>query len=272
MGKLSSNSRIRSWLAKAKSVHDLGHPIYIPKPVHSWDEEREERIQEKWTQLMRKPLPVDAEFSQFFGSRMHDSWVIGIERTPSILKVRLDSIDADIFAWNLTDELGIAIIPSQWPVELLLHDPVYVRAARHDPFGMLRFADLRLIKSDEPQKGSQFLYDWFIEQDGRIQWIAELWSYSKNRGKPSTSIYLMVDCTRASALDLRENAVRKAYGDAGAALWRDVTIGSEDCPRFKGIWGMETMRDFLRERIWFHKFAEADFMPIHREAEHDSTQ
>ncbi len=118
----------------------------------------------------------------------------------------------------------------------------------------------------------QFLYDWFIEQDGRIQWIAEIDSRGKRGGKLSSSVYLMVDCARVSAIDLRENAVRKAYGDAGAALWRDVTIGSEDCPPFKGIWGMGTMRDFLRERIRFHKFAEADFMPIHREAEHDSTQ
>ncbi len=156
MGKLSSNSRIRSWLAKAKSVHDLGRPIYIPKPGHTWDEEREERIQEKWRQLIGKPLPIGHEFREFFGTRMHDSWVIGIERTPSLLKVRLDSINADIFALNLTDELGIEIVPSQWPVELLLHDPVYVRAARHDPFGMLRFADLRLIKSDEPQKCPNF--------------------------------------------------------------------------------------------------------------------
>ena len=59
--------------------------------------------------------------------------------------------------------------------------------------------------------------------------------------------------------DTPQHAIRKAYGEAGAALRRDVTIGSDDYPSYKGIWGMGTMREFLRKRIPFHRFEPGDF-------------
>ena len=124
--------RTSSWLAKAKAVHDLGHPVYLPKPGGAWEDARQERADMKWLEFIKRPVPVSEADAPFFGTRMHDSWVMGIARTPEEVTVRLDSINADIFVMDLCAELGLERVPSQWPVELICHEPVYVRAARHD--------------------------------------------------------------------------------------------------------------------------------------------
>ncbi len=243
-----------SWLAKAKTVHDLGHPVYLPEPGQAWDDARQDRVDTKWSEFIKRPLPVSETDAPFFGTRMHDSWVMGINQTPEKVTVRLDSIEADIFVIDLCAELGIERIPSQWPVELICHQPVYVRAARHDPYGNLRFEDTRKIRSAVPQTGDEFLYDWFFEQDGRIQWIAEICSIRPERGKLSMAVYLMVDCARCTALDLRGNAIEKVYGQNARTIWNEVLRGSDDCTPYQGIWAFGRMREFIRGRIDRHGF------------------
>jgi hypothetical protein len=73
-----------------------------------------------------------------------------------------------VFADALCSLLGISQMEIQWPIDLLLHDPAYVRAARADLRGGLRYAEYRSIYSDKPEDGPQYLHDWFFEQDGRL--------------------------------------------------------------------------------------------------------
>ena len=130
----------KSWLAKVSSVYDIDPGLYIWRNNRPHDEAREDRADRKRVAAFNKPLPIDPKFVRFFGSRMHDSWVMGIERTPQQLRVRLDSINADIFALDLIFLLGLKRVPTQWPVDLILHDPQFVRASQYDPDGNLRFA------------------------------------------------------------------------------------------------------------------------------------
>ncbi|MGV3617514.1 MAG: hypothetical protein ACO1SV_19485 [Fimbriimonas sp.] len=132
--------RTRSWLAKAESIHDLGDFFYIPKSGQPWDEARDRAAESNWLRRLDQPSPVDPEFAPYLGSAMHDPWIVGIERTPHVVRVRLDSLDADISALGSADHLEFEPIPSRWPVDLLFHDPVYMWTARSDPTDALRIA------------------------------------------------------------------------------------------------------------------------------------
>jgi len=252
--------RASSWLANAKSIHDLGGFVAVQKPGSNYDEEREERAERKLREQFNKPIPVASEFQSYYGGRMHDSWVIGIERTANLLRLRLDSIEADAFAYHLCEGLGITRRVSQWPIDLLLHDPVYVRAARYGPDGGLRFADWRQVHSTEPQGGDQFIYDWFFEQDGRIQWISEIWSRRYSRRRLSTAFYLMVDCTCATAIDHRAEAIARVYGEGGRTLWIDVFGTDETRSTFMKNWHKGTLNLHLSERMSALGLVAADFL------------
>ena len=243
-----------SWLAKAKSIHDLGGYFVVQKPGR-YDEEKDLRAERKWRQKWEEPIPVAPEFRVFYGSRMHDSWVMGIERKPDVLGVRLDCINADIFALNLVAVRDIERLPSQWPVDLLLHDPRYVRAARHDPEGNLRFIDWKAIHSEAPQEGTNFLYDWFFQQEGRLQWIAHLWDWRDSTHKLSNSALLMVDCARATAVDHRANAIERAYGPGARLLWEDALAN------FHGQWGIGALEGFIIDRIAERRLTKGHFIP-----------
>jgi len=250
----------RSWLAKAKSVHDLGGFEYIVKPGQTWDEARDDLATEKWLKKLRQPIPVAEKFLPFFGSRMHDSWVISIDCSPDTVRLSLDCINTDIFVLDLVAEVGIERVPSRWPVDLVLHEPVFMRTARYAPNGALRFEDYRSLGSPEPQKGDAFLHDWFFEEDDRIQWVAEIYSRRQQTHKLSSSVFLMVDCRRVSAVDHRADAIEKAYGPSARIVWNEVLHGNELMPPYEGIWGMNCMRDFINERMKLCGFRRSDFV------------
>ena len=176
----------QSWLAKAKSIHDLGNWFYLPKKGERWneaiDEKRDDRTDANWVKKLQEPIPVADEFREYFGSKMHDSWVVAVERNDSQLVVHLDSIYGSIFARGLANFLGAPRAVMRWPVDLIAHDATLVRAARYDPKGNLRFSDLRKLKSDAPQSGDSFLADWFYQEDGRVQWIVDINAWSPSDG------------------------------------------------------------------------------------------
>jgi len=211
-------------------------------------------------QRLRQPIPVAEKWRPYFGSRMHDSWVMGLERTPEAVRLTLDSINADIFAIGLADVLLVDRVRRQWPVDLLFHDPVYMRAARYKPDGGLTFFDTRQFKSVEPQKGLQFLNDWFFEEDGRLQWIAGI-DVSEWRRRPnlSHSAFLMIDCKRVSAVDRCADALQKAFGKAVLPLWQDAITGIDVGDKPYGCWSMPTMESFLLRRLSHHGLKRADF-------------
>lgn len=249
----------RSWLAKADSIHDLGGHFYLPKPGETWDDAREERAEAKWLDRLKRPLPAGVESSKYFGSRMHDSWIMGVRRTDDALRVTLDRIWTYAFARSMARVLEIEPVDARWPVDLVLHDPTCVRAARYDPRGTLRYADPYGFAAGERRGRDQFLYDWFFEEDGRLQWIADLWVPREPRQRLSASVYLMVDCARAGAEDRSAQALAGIYGVPAGRLYEDA-VGDGGGERIDfDVWESPTTEDYIRRRMAAHGFAKADF-------------
>ena len=250
----------RSWLAKAKTIHDLGPHYTTPLGHEPWEEKREKLFDAKWRAWLKRPLPVEPAFQPYFGSKMHDSQILGIEREERVLRVRLDSINADIFAIGLADVLEVPRVDARWPVDLLLADPIYVRAARYDAKGALRYADPYEVLAGNWQTGDRFLYDWFFEEDDRLQWIAELQAFRRGQDALSDNKMLMVDCSRATALDRRRSTLEAAFGLAAGTLWQEALDGVDVGDAPYGPWSVPTMESFLMRRMAAHGLTREDFL------------
>ena len=148
----------RSWLAHVSDVREIGGMFYAPKTHGPLSEKKEDaRAEERWDAARNRPVPQNVVPPEFFGSCMHDSGVIGIEREKGALRVRLDSIVAEDFSCILSRALDGPPAEGPWPVDLLLHDPTYVRVARADARGALRFEDPHRLGGgylDEPLRPS----------------------------------------------------------------------------------------------------------------------
>jgi hypothetical protein len=250
----------RSWLKDVKSIHDLGEHCYIS----DWDapdcDKRETKYQEKWLARLKMDLPVAPEHRVFYGTKMHDSWVQRISRTPKELRMTLNCINADVFASGLAHILKVKSPAVVWPVDLILRDPVYVNAVRHTPEGKLRWADWESLEGgDDPCDGPEFLFDWFHEQEGRLQWIAEIWDYRDGSGRVSPSLYLLVDCAEAVAEDRRATALAKAFGDSVLPLWKDALSGVDQGSEPYGIWVVDAMFNYLNRRMAANGLKASDF-------------
>jgi len=250
-----------SWLAKAKSIHDLGNDFYVPKSKSAYSWELEIAREESTLARRKEPIPVPEKWLPYFGSRMHDSWVIEIRRTPTEVCVRLDSDAAYIFATGLSELLDVAAVARQWPVDLLFHDPHYMRAARYTPEASLRFYDTRLLRSAKPQTGPQFLNDWFYEEHNRLQWIAGIYVEEwPKRPNLSSSAFLMIDCERLSVVDRRLKVLEEAFGPAVRPLWEDAVAGVDVGDKPYGCWSGSTMESFLLRRMSHHRIKRSNFL------------
>jgi hypothetical protein len=249
----------RSWLAKAKSIHDLGGHFYVPNPSRPWNDQRDALAERKWLAHFDKPLPVEEDDRPYFGSRLHDSHVLGIERVGGYLRLRLDSMNARNFARNLAAVLEVSRVETVYPVDLVLHDAAYVRAAREEIGGGLGYVDWERLGMGADETGVEFLYDWFFEQEGRLQWIAHLWVRHAHRTSRPNDVYLMVDCAKATADDRCPVAFAKQFGTPAALLYRDAVMGIDDRPIDFNVFDSSETENYIRRRIEAHGFRREDF-------------
>jgi hypothetical protein len=217
----------RSWLNDIKVIQDLGdhcQALTFRKPE---DEKREIKYEEKWRARTQQNIPVADESKFAFGSRMHDSWVEWIKRSRGEFRLRINNDLAHHFVYELSEMLEIAQPDDfeAWvaPVDLVFEDPVYVNAVREYPGGKLRWTEWENLGRRNQDKPEQFLRDWFFEQDGRLQWIAELWRTRVN--DLSNKLYLLVDCSIARAEDGRAQAIRDILGLPAEQIWTDLVNG-----------------------------------------------
>ncbi|RYG21348.1 hypothetical protein EON82_19000 [bacterium] len=126
-------------------------------------------------------MPVEDPHRAFYGSRMHDSFVEGVERFGDELRARLDSVVARDFSRIVSGGAPEAEMGA-WPTDLVLRGVAYARAPRPDAGGRLRFLDYRSLGSGKGQTPTELLYDWFFQEDGRLQWVAQL--HLHERGGP----------------------------------------------------------------------------------------
>ena len=248
----------RSWLAKTKSIHDLGGHFYVPNSSRPWNDRRESLAERKWLAHFDKPLPVAEADRPYFGSRLHDSHVLGTERGDH-LRLRLDSINAGDFAWSLAAVLCVPRAEAVYPVDLVLHDAAYVRAAREEIGGGLGYVDWERLGMGADETGVEFLYDWFFEQEGRLQWIAHLWVQHTHRTSRPNDVYLMVDCAKATADDRCPEAFAKRFGAPAAQLYRDAVLRIDDRPIDFNVFDSSETENYIRRRMQAHGFTREDF-------------
>ena len=246
---------MRSWLAKARSVHDIGGQFYHPLGGEPWDERRDARAETRWQNAGVEPTPVAERDLPYYGCRMHDSTLLGIERTGSDLRVRLGSVHARDFARALANVLGVPPKPEIYPVTLVLHDVRYVRAAHADLRGGLRFVDWESLEETE------FLYDWFFEQGNRLQWIAQIWRGQQGHGYDWANVYLMVDCVRASAEDLSPDVFARLHGPPAAQIYRDAVAGIDERPIEFDVFDSAETEKYIRRRMAVHGSLQGEFAP-----------
>lgn len=251
----------RSWLAKAKSIHDLGGHFYVNDATRPWNDRRDELAMRKWDAHWNKPVPVDEKDKPYYNSAMHDATVLGIERQGSILRIRLDAIDASDFSHYLADVLEVPAVKAIWPIDLVLHDVTYVRAAREEKKGGLRFVDWERIGKTKGGSEPEFLYDWFFEQEGRLQWIAQLWPHPEHRIVGPNDVFLMVDCARATAEDRCTAAFAQAYGAGAALLYADARAGIDDNPIDFNVFDSPQTEDYIRRRMAAHGLTREEMRP-----------
>jgi hypothetical protein len=207
----------RSWLQDVKHVQDLGsHCRGLVDDYILHDDERFIENDLRWLELSKRELPIHEEFRPFFGSRMHDAYVLGAERENELFSLKLNCRIAEGFVYCMEVWLGLDLPEIVFPVSLVCHDVKYVRWARHNKRGY--FTHARPNWDAANRSSHTLLRDWFEEQDDRVYWISMLScpGYDEVFG---SNLFAMVDCKTVSAVDGRVNAVKAAFGDELSGLW-----------------------------------------------------
>ncbi len=243
---------MKSWLKDAKHVNDLGGVPHLKSNIPWEEEERREAVYwERWLTKLKKPIPVNEEYRPFFRSGMHDSWLVGSERKGGEYNLTVSCIFATVFAENLGNILGLHPERLHWhfagPFRVILscHDIYYQRNADLDPSGWLKFYRIELPEFKNFTQGT-FLFDWFEEQDGRIQWVVNLWIKMEN-------VFVLTDCKSLSATDLREVDLTKAFGPNVAKVWADVRNATEK------DWHYVLVRKEIQKSMTAHGLTRKDF-------------
>ncbi len=236
----------RSWLEDVKKINDLGEFCHNVE----WTEESAAQIDEfdqKWlARLMADDLPVDISSKDFFGSRMHDSYVQTFTATGSNLEITIHNDYAEEFVKAYFRALSIKGAMPVLHVQLIFEDVRYLAMCIQDESGELHKCEIPDTKvRAKPTHDIRFPYDWFHQVDGRIQWIAEIDATDVTVHTKARAYYahLLVDCARASAVDRRDSAIEKALGKECFEAW--LACKEHFSTR---SWGCYLIEDFIRER------------------------
>ncbi|CAN1559699.1 hypothetical protein MCEMSE15_02594 [Fimbriimonadaceae bacterium] len=243
---------MKSWLKDAKHVNDLGGVPHLKSNIPWEEEERREAVYwERWLAKLKKQIPVNEEYRPFFRSSMHDSWLVGSERKGGEYNLTVSCIFATVFAENLGDILGLHPEGLHWhfagPFRVVLscNDIYYQRTADLELNGWLKFYRIEIPEFKSFEQGT-FLFDWFEEQDGRIQWVVNLWIKMEN-------VFVLTDCKSLSATDLREVDLIKAFGPNVAKVWADVRMATER------DWHYELVHSEIQKSMIVHGLTPKDF-------------
>jgi hypothetical protein len=236
----------RSWLEDVKRINDLGEFCHNIE----WTEENEARIdayEQKWIDRLKADnLPVDDYSRNFFGSRMHDSYIQSIVRTSKKLEITIHNDYAEEFVKAYFRVQGTEFQMPLLPVYLSFEDVCYSTTCSQDQDDYLKWFDIPNVPLQKvPSHSNRFVIDWFHEEDGRIQWIAEIDSIDVTAYSKARAYYanLLVDCAKASAVDGRGKAIEKALGKECFEAW--LACEKHFSTR---SWGCYLIEDFIRER------------------------
>lgn len=238
--------------AVAKTLRDIGSYYPVDFGGQPYDREEHRRAGDRWAELRETPLPLTVENQEFFNSRLLDSDVIGLRFTSTLVKLTLDSFRAQKFANGVCDAFDVPRRRRKWPVDLLMHEPTYVRSVLFDRAGDLRTVNLEEISLDEPGHMGDFVNDWFFVWDGHLGWVVELFNVGYSEPGNASPIHLLVDCARASADDRRLDALIDEFGPAVAPLWRDVLRDFDLNNTEDRRWIADEIAEYLPDRLIAH--------------------
>lgn len=242
---------MKSWLADATTVYDISGMHYRPKAGERWDNARDQQRERKFGERLAAPPPVAPEHLPYFGTRLLDSSVIALMRERDRFTLRLDSINAGGFANFLAEVLDVPARQTTWPVDLNFGDVRFVRAASSFQDGRLHYLNLKSLVN------SEFLYDWFFMESGRLQFIAQFWLHRHKW----FNAYLMIDCAGASASDWCPSIFTREYGGQAAQLYLDALAGVDEAPIDFNVFhsSLETPA-YIRRRMRAHRMARSSFV------------
>ncbi len=253
----------RSWLKDVTVIYDLGSHCAPRNPLLTEkDWERDDLMTERWIERLKRPIPVETAFQRFFGSGMHDSWVLSTERTPEQFRIRLDCHSADIFACALSRVLSLAQSKTEKVIELIAEDALLVRWLRMTPEGKMlscrhEWAQTSPEKLATTEKFSlgldTFMYDWFENQENRVQWIVMIRTETPKSRRLDSNLYILVDGERVYAEDHRLSGFIQDYGPSVQPVWEDALQSTED------IWYTDGMAQFISHRLAHHSLTASDF-------------
>jgi hypothetical protein len=210
----------RTWLKDVTHLNDIAPWETTLDILHPEEEKMEAvRLQKFWSHLEHH-CPVDDESKKYFCSKLHDSQFLGISTQKSTITVSINDIAAEVAVYDIYKYLLIERPHIPIPVDVIFEDTVYFTSLRYDPTFKLIYDNIASLKPCLRQFEMNFLYDWFFEEGGRIQWVAQVNSGKVGR-KLSYPIFILIDCARAKAVDRRLPALKKLFGPNIVPLWND---------------------------------------------------
>jgi len=178
----------------------------------------------------RAPLLTDALSSKYFGRRLHDSRIIGIDVWQDVIRLKVD--DYDVWRLSTAFEGAMQIPPASrfFPVTLEFLNPNAWAAFQINPIGQL--SRLRRSLTQNLGKLEEFVGDLVTHWDGdravvyiefRVHGARETQLYFDPESQVGVThlhnLLLAVDCQRIEVREEQRAAWVAAYGtSAGAVL------------------------------------------------------
>ncbi|MGV3616079.1 MAG: hypothetical protein ACO1SV_12155 [Fimbriimonas sp.] len=249
---------VPSPFATATSIRDFGSYLPIELGSHELDRSEHSTAVDRWQALQKMPLSHLVEDREFFGNQMWDSSVYEIQLSPESVRLTLDHEDTRVFARVLCELLQAPRRPSPFPVDLIMHDPICVRAVAHDSKGKLFDVDLESRVSESGDPIGDMGNEWFYPHAEGLGWVVELYNVTPAPTILDFQVHLLVECARASAVDRRLHALVAAFGPPVALLWNETLArfhreGETRLAIENDIW------DFLEARLAAHRLTRQSF-------------
>ena len=196
-------------------MQDLGSHVY--STIQDW--ETQEKRDEKYYALRDRPVEgLDGYAGHFYGA-YHDARIMELGRIGDLVRLRLEDYAMSEFVEIVAGLCGVAVQEIKSEVELTFHNVVYYTTLAAQPDGVIRF-----FRYDQPGDSDYLYRDWFVRQDGRLQWIAELspcLPTRRGRGLLTVGPFLVIDCHSVTVDDRRESWLRLNVSPALADLWAE---------------------------------------------------
>ncbi len=245
---------VKSWLEKARTLHDIGASLDTLSYRKKHDLICEERYERRWRQLGRH-LPVSEDLRRYFGSYLHDSSTIGFDRKGDSATLSLHSVYGDQFDWTLraiqrVDHLRTGPPEHLYRIDLQFSGVHYCTTKEGYLNRDLVYGRWPGPSSLDPEKGDELLDDYFFTEDDRLQWVAHIWRREPTSSRRWNTVYLLIDCESVSVVDLQAEAAELNFGPFARTLWDDVWTGVD--ADVASLWVDDGLRIYLEQRADHH--------------------